>query len=293
MATTHTLARPRRWTLRLRWGSLRWSVFVYACALVLGFACGFPLLWMASMAFKPPPEVLAWPPHFLPQEPTLINFVRLFEESHFLIYLQNSLLCTFAATAISIAIATVGAYSLTRYRYAGRDKFATFILLAYMFPPIVLIVPFFVWMKTLGLVDSYLSLILSYVALALPFAIWLLRAFFQSIPLDIEEAAWMDGADRLRAIIYVILPLSLPGVIATSIFTFIVSWNDYLFALVLMTEEEMRTLPVGLGDLLNRAFIDWGVIMAAAMLITLPALVFFILTQNFLIRGWGAGAVKE
>ena len=128
---------------------------------------------------------------------------------------------------------------------------------------------------------------------SLPFAIWLLRAFFQSIPLDIEEAAWMDGADRLRAIIYVILPLSLPGVIATSIFTFIVSWNDYLFALVLMTEEEMRTLPVGLGDLLNRAFIDWGVIMAAAMLITLPALVFFILTQNFLIRGWGAGAVKE
>jgi ABC-type glycerol-3-phosphate transport system permease component len=127
----------------------------------------------------------------------------------------------------------------------------------------------------------------------LPFAIWLLRAFFQSIPLDIEEAAWMDGADRLHAIIYVILPLSLPGVIATSIFTFIVSWNDYLFALVLMTEEEMRTLPVGLGDLLNRAFIDWGVIMAAAMLITLPALVFFILTQNFLIRGWGAGAVKE
>jgi ABC-type glycerol-3-phosphate transport system permease component len=290
-AGMHPYLGPRNF--RWRWGSLRWSLFIYACALLLGFLCAFPLFWMLSTSLKPPAEVLAWPPHVLPEEPTLVNFVRLVQESNFLVYLKNSLLCTFAATVVAVIIATVAAYSLTRYRYAGREKFATLILLAYMFPPIVLIVPFFVWMKTLGLVDSYLSLILSYVALSLPFAVWLLRAFFQSIPLDVEEAALIDGADRLRAIIYVVLPMALPGVIATSIFTFIVSWNDYLFALVLMTEDDMRTLPVGLGELLNRAFIDWGVIMAAAMLITIPALVFFILTQNFLIKGWGAGAVKE
>lgn len=285
----------RSGTLRRFWprrGSLQRDLMLYFCALLLGFLSAFPLLWMISTSLKPPRELLAWPPSFLPKQPTLQNFVLLFQESNFLLYLKNSLICTLTATVIAILIASAGAYSLTRYRYRGREKFATLILLAYMFPPVVLIIPFFVWMQSLGLIDSYLSLIMSYVALSLPFAVWLLRAFFQSIPLEIEEAALIDGADRLRAVIYVIFPLALPGVIATSIFTFIVSWNDYLFALVLMTEDEMRTLPVGLGELLNRAFIDWGVIMAAAMLITIPALLFFITTQNFLIKGWGAGAVK-
>jgi ABC-type glycerol-3-phosphate transport system permease component len=193
---------------------------------------------------------------------------------------------------VSIVLGTMAAYSLTRYRYPGRGKLATFILLGYMFPPIVLIIPFFVWFKTIGLTDNYLGLIITYVALGLPFATWLLWAFFQSIPLELEEAAWIDGATRARAIVHVVLPLSLPGVIATSIFTFIVAWNEYLFALILMNTDPMKTLPVGLADLLNRPMTDWGVIMAAGVVITLPALLFFIITQNYLIKGWGAGAVK-
>ncbi|MFN8522233.1 MAG: carbohydrate ABC transporter permease [Chloroflexota bacterium] len=265
---------------------------IYTGAAVLTIYCVIPLVWMFITAIKPPAEVITWPPIIVPREPTLRNFQNLFEQSLIATFLRNSLVTSFASTALSIVLGTMAAYSLTRYAYPGRDKMATFILLGYMFPPIVLIIPFFVWFKTIGLTDQYLGLIITYVALGLPFATWLLWAFFQSIPVELEEAAWIDGATRAQAITRVILPLALPGVIATSIFTFIVAWNEYLFALILMNTDPMKTLPVGLADLLNRPTTDWGVIMAAGVVITVPALLFFILTQNYLIKGWGAGAVK-
>jgi ABC-type glycerol-3-phosphate transport system permease component len=269
-----------------------YQTMLYGGALLLTAYCVVPLVWMLLTSLKPPNEVITYPPAILPKEPTLRNFRLLFEESLILTFLRNSLVAAFGSTVLSIILGTMAAYSLTRYRYPGRGKLATFILLGYMFPPIVLIIPFFVWFKAIGLTDSYVGLTVTYVALGLPFATWLLWAFFQSIPLELEEAAWIDGATRARAILHVVLPLSLPGVIATSIFTFIVAWNEYLFALILMNTDPMKTLPVGLADLLNRPMTDWGVIMSAGVVITLPALVFFICTQNYLVKGWGAGAVK-
>lgn len=269
-----------------------YQALIYGGAILLTIYCTIPLVWMFITSLKPPAEVITWPPVIMPKEPTLRNFRLLFEESLILLFLRNSLVTAFASTLLSIILGTMAAYSLTRYQYPGRNKMATFILLGYMFPPIVLIIPFFVWFKAIGLTDNYLGLIITYVALGLPFATWLLWAFFQSIPMELEEAAWIDGATRFQAIVRVIFPLALPGVIATSIFTFIVAWNEYLFALILMNTDPMKTLPVGLADLLNRPMTDWGVIMAAGVVITVPALVFFIATQNFLIKGWGAGAVK-
>ena len=207
-------------------------------------------------------------------------------------YFKNSILCATFSTLCSIAIGTMGGYSLTRFRYWGREKIAMLSLLTYMFPPIVLIIPFFIFFRMLGLTNSYMGLILAYVSFSLPFSVWLLRAFFLSIPLDLEEAAMMDGANRYQAIVYVVMPLALPGIIATAIFTFIVAWNDYLFARILMGQEELKTIPVGVQDFFNMAVIDWGLIMAAGMMITIPALVFFISSQRYLIDGWGAGAVK-
>ena len=282
-ARAHVEARLRRFA---------YGAMIYTGAFLLTAFCVVPLLWMAITALKPPAEVITYPPVIIPREPTLRNFSKLFEESLILTFLRNSLVTAFASTVLSILIGTMAAYSLTRFEYPGRNKFATAILLGYMFPPIVLIIPFFVWFKALNLTDNYLGLIITYVALGLPFATWLLWAFFQSIPVELEEAAWIDGATRTLAVIHVIFPLALPGVIATSIFTFIVSWNEYLFALILMNTDPMKTLPVGLMDLLNRPMTDWGVIMAAGVVITLPALLFFIVTQNYLIKGWGAGAVK-
>ncbi len=252
----------------------------------------FPLLWMISTSLKPGSEVLAWPPYFLPKSPTLDNFRRLFTETNFLTYFKNSVLCAAFSTFCAIAIGTMGGYSLTRFHYWGREKIAMMSLLTYMFPPIVLIIPFFVFFRSMGLTNSYLGLILAYVSFSLPFSVWLLRAFFLSIPLELEEAAMVDGANRFQAIVHVIMPLALPGIIATSIFTFIVAWNDYLFARILMGQEELKTIPVGVQDFFNMAVIDWGLIMAAGMMITIPALIFFVSSQKYLIEGWGTGAVK-
>lgn len=265
---------------------------VYGGAALMVFVCAFPLLWMLSTSLKPPGEVLAWPPYLIPRRPTLGNFSRLFSETNFLTYFKNSMICAWAATILSIAVGAIGGYSLTRYRYPGREQIALGTLLTYMFPPIVLIIPFFMVFRKFGLVESYTGLILAYTAFSLPFSTWMLRAFFQSIPLELEEAALVDGANRLRAIVHIVVPLALPGVIAVSIFTFIVAWNDYLFARVLTASEELKTLPVGVQDFFTMAVIDWGLIMAAGMVITIPALVFFVLVQRYLISGWGAGAVK-
>ena len=289
IAATRADSRVR---LQARFRRAAYRLLIYLGAFLLTFYCIVPLIWMFLTALKPPQEVITYPPIIIPKEPTLRNFSKLFEESLITTFLRNSLVTAFASTALSICLGTLAAYSLTRYTYPGRNKLATFILLGYMFPPIVLIIPFFVWFKTIGLTDNYLGLIITYVALGLPFATWLLWAFFQSIPVELEEAAWIDGATRAQAILHVILPLALPGVIATSIFTFIVAWNEYLFALILMNTDPMKTLPVGLADLLNRPMTDWGVIMSAGVVITIPALLFFIVTQNYLIKGWGAGAVK-
>ena len=166
---------------------------------------------------------------------------------------------------------------------------AGLILLTYMFAPIMIIIPFYILVKQLGIVNTRLALVLSYTTFCLPFCLWVLRAFFQSIPLDLEEAALVDGAGQGRTVWYVVLPLALPGLIAAAIFTFILAWNDFLFALVLITSEELKTLPVGVNDLFNATIVDWGMIMAAGVMITVPTVCFFAAVQRYLVQGWGAG----
>jgi ABC-type glycerol-3-phosphate transport system permease component len=160
-----------------------------------------------------------------------------------------------------------------------------------MFAPIMIIIPFYVAMRFLGLTNTHLGLILAYTAFCLPFSLWLLRTFFQSIPLEIEEAARIDGS-RLQAVIHVVLPLALPGVVATGTFTFILAWNDYIFARVLLSADEMKTLPVGIADLYNASVVDWGMIMAAGVLVIAPVAAVFVFIQRFLVVGWGSGGMK-
>jgi ABC-type glycerol-3-phosphate transport system permease component len=156
----------------------------------------------------------------------------------------------------------------------------------------MIVIPFYVLIKKIGLANTHIALIMAYTAFCLPFSLWLLRAFFQSIPLALERAALIDGASRFQAVIYVVLPLALPGIIATSIFTFILAWNDYIFVRILITSDELKTLSVGIADLHNATVIDWGMIMSGSMLITVPVLIFFVFVQRYLIAGWGAGAMK-
>jgi ABC-type glycerol-3-phosphate transport system permease component len=266
--------------------------FLYWSASALLVLTAFPFFWMVSTSFKPLTEIFVYPPYFLPKSFTFENFNRLFEQTRFLTYFKNSLFVSSSAVVLTMAIASAGAYSLTRFKFHGREKIASLILFTYMFAPIMIAIPFYVLIKKIGLANTHAALVLAYTAFCLPFSLWLLRAFFQSIPMQLEEAALTDGARRIEAVFYVILPLALPGIIATGIFTFILAWNDYIFVRILITSDELKTLSVGIADLYNATVIDWGMIMAGGMLITVPVLVFFVFVQRYLIAGWGTGAIK-
>ncbi|HEV8309979.1 MAG TPA: carbohydrate ABC transporter permease [Methylomirabilota bacterium] len=269
-----------------------WRAFVYAAALGLAAQAVFPLLWMLSTSLKPPREVFATPPTLVPAAPTLANFVRLFEETAFLTYFLNSILVSGLTVLLTMAVGASGAYSLTRFAFPGRETVAKLILCTYMFAPIMIVIPIYILARRLGIVNTHLALVLSYSSFCLPFSLWLLRAFFRGIPVELEEAAQVDGAGRARAVWHVVVPLALPGVIATSIFTFTLAWNDYIFTRILVASDELKTLPVGVQDLFSAAVVDWGLIMAAGMLITIPALAFFMAVQRHLVAGWGSGGLK-
>ncbi|MCP5155840.1 MAG: carbohydrate ABC transporter permease [Ectothiorhodospiraceae bacterium] len=265
---------------------------IYGFAALLLAICGFPLLWMVMTTLKPDSEIITAEPTLWTSAPHLEHYVRLFEQTNFLTYFKNSVLVAGSATLLSIFVATLAGYGITRFRFRGRENIAGMMLFTYMFAPIMIIVPFFILMRGYGLVNNHFGLVLAYTTFSLPFCMWLLRSFFQSIPLELEEAAMTDGASRLQAVVYVIVPLALPGVIAVSIFSFIVAWNDYIFTRTLINSDELKTLPVGVNDLVNATVIDWGMILAGGVVITIPALIFFIAVQRYLIAGWGAGAVK-
>lgn len=265
-------------------------VLLTASLLVL-FA-GFPFVWMISTALKESREIFATPPVLIPQTFTLENVERLFSETRALTYLKNSAIVSLASVALTIAVATPAAYGLTRFRFPGREQIAATVLFTYMFAPIMIIVPFYVMMRFLGLTNTHFGLVLAYTAFCLPFGLWMLRTFFQSIPIDIEHAAMIDGANRFQTVVYVVLPLALPGVVATSIFTFILTWNDYIFARILISADELKTLPVGIADLYNASVVDWGMIMAAGLLVLSPVLGVFFIIQKYMVAGLGAGALK-
>ena len=276
----------------MRAGRARRAGLLYAGGLILLVVGAFPLFWMLSTSLKPSAEIFATPPRLVPAHPTLENFARLFSDTSFLTFFRNSALVSLATVVLTLGVSAPGAYGLTRFSFAGREKVAGLILTTYMFAPVMIIIPFYILVKQLGIVNTRLALVLSYTTFCLPFCLWLLRAFFESIPRELEEAALVDGAGRGRAVWHVVLPLALPGLIAAAIFTFILAYNDFLFALVLITSEELKTLPVGVNDLFNATIVDWGMIMAAGVMITVPAVLFFAAVQRYLVQGWGAGGVK-
>ena len=269
-----------------------WRASIYVLAVGIAVICGFPLLWMALTSIKPDREILSAVPSLWTQGPHLDAYRRLFSDTNFGIYFWNSIKVAGASTLLTIIVASLAAYGITRFRFRGREFVAGTMLFTYMFAPIMIIVPFYILMRALGLINSHMGLILSYTTFSLPFAMWLLRSFFQSIPLDLEEAAMIDGASRPQAVLYVVMPLALPGVIAVSIFTFIVAWNDYLFVRVLIGTDRLKTLTVGIQDMFESSVTDWGMVMAAGVMITIPALIFFLAVQRYLIAGWGTGGVK-
>jgi ABC-type glycerol-3-phosphate transport system permease component len=247
---------------------------------------------MVTTSFKSTEEIFVYPPEFLPRRFTLDNFRTLFSQSSFFAYFLNSLRVSVLTMLFALILSALGAYGLVRFRFRGKESLARLILLTYMFAPIMIVIPFYIIIRKVGLVNTHTALVLALTSFSLPFTLWLLRSFFQTIPLELEEAARVDGATNLEAAIYIILPLATPGIIATAIFTLILAWNDYIFARILITSDPLKTLPVGVQDLFNQTVVDWGMIMASGVLITIPVLFFFVFIQQYLIEGWGAGGVK-
>jgi len=253
--------------------------------------CGIPLIWMLFTSLKPLGDLFSYPPKVFGHY-TWANFHRLFQETYFVTYFTNSLLVAGLTVVLDIVVATLGAYGLTRYRFRGKELLANMTLFTYMFAPIMIIIPVYILLRDLQLTNSYLGIILAYTSISLPFTLWLLRAFFQALPKELEEAAFIDGANRYQSVVHIVLPQALPGIIATSVFAFVVVWNDYLFARVLLSIPTMKTMPVGLQDMYESTVVDWGLLMSGAVIVTIPAIVFFLIVQRFLIQGWGMGAVK-
>ncbi len=264
---------------------------LFAWGLVLAIA--FPLVWMILTSIKPQSELFVIPPALLPQEVTFEHYRRLLTETPFLTYMRNSTVLAASTTILVIVIATLGAHSLTRFAYPGRETLARLVLFTYLLPSVVLIIPLYFLMVSAGLGNTIASLVIAYTTFALPYALWLLRSFMAGIPDDLEAAALVDGATRMQAFVDVILPQALPGVISTAIFTAILAWNEYLYALVLVNSDEVRPLTTGVMNMLVTSFnIEWSLLMAASVMMSVPLIIVFVFLQKFLTRGFGAGAVK-
>lgn len=262
-------------------------------ALVFSVVWIFPVYWMVNTAFKPHSEVMTSTPIFFPQHATLDNFVAAITQSDFLLNLRNSAIVVIGTVVLSILLGLFAAAALSRFRFRGRRMIMVFILAVQMLPGTALLIPMFLMFNSLNLLGTYFGLVLAYVASVLPFSIWIMRGFFIAIPVEIEEAAMVDGAGTWRILRSILFPLVAPGVIATSIFAFIAAWNDYLVAYTFMKDQNMYTLPVWLASFSTpMTGTEFGGQMAASVLFSLPVVVFFVIIQRNLVAGMSAGAVK-
>ncbi len=252
-----------------------------------------PLFWVFISSIKPDAETYSFEQTILPRNPTLENYVTLFRVTRFSQWMRNSAVLSTVTTVGVIGFSAMAAYAMSRFRYRGFELFGKMTLIAYMMPPIVLVVPLFFILYKMHLVNSMVGLTLVYVGTRLPVGLWMLRSYFQGIPIELEEAAMVDGATRFQAFYKVILPQALPGMIATGIFVFSVTWQEYLFASILIFSASKQTLSAGVASFLSEDWIySWGVLMAAGVMISLPLVLFYIFLQRYLIAGWGGGGLK-
>ncbi|MCU1586337.1 MAG: Inner rane transporter permease protein YcjP [Microbacteriaceae bacterium] len=252
-----------------------------------------PVFWMVSTSLKPETELFLAPPRLWASSPDVSAFIRVFTDYPFVDYFRNSLVVVSASTVISLAFSTLSAYGLSRFEFRGRASFLTFLLISQMFPSIMLLIPYYKIMETFGLVNTQVALILTYVSFTIPFCSWMMYGYFKSIPRELDEAASIDGAGRFATFARIVLPLTLPGVVATAIYSFVTGWNEYMFALILTSSEDMKTVPVGIGQLIGQYKIQWNDLMASSLYAIIPLMIIFIFLQRYLISGLTAGGVKS
>ncbi len=271
--------------------SLRGEVPLWVVIAVSLAVCLFPIYWMASASLKPGLLTFAIPPAWV-WAPTLENYRNLLGKVAFGRYVVNTLIVASVTTVLAITFGSLAAYAFTRFRFPGATAIPLFYLVMRMVPRIVIVLPYYVIMSELGLLDTYTSLILAYTTFALPFVIWMMIGFFQDIPVDLEEAASVDGCNRLGVLRHIVVPLAAPGLAATSVFAFLLGWNEFLFSLILTSSSATRTLPVVVAGFVTDRGVAWGEMSAGGVLIALPVIIFALLVQKYIVRGLTMGAVK-
>lgn len=251
-----------------------------------------PIYWMVLSSLRLPSELFR-DPSLVPSWPLSFDSYRqLLETTDYLTQFMNSVVVALCVVAITLVISIIVAYTITRYRMRGKSLLISSMLYAYMFPPLLLAIPLLSIFASVGLSDTLLAVIVAHCTLTLPLGIWLFWGFFKAMPFELEEAAMVDGCTRIGAFVAVVLPLSLPGIVTVAIFSFLLSWTDYIFAFVLLSSDAQKTLPVGLASILGTLDVRWGEVMAGAALIALPLFIMFVFLSRYFIQGLAAGATK-
>jgi multiple sugar transport system permease protein len=252
----------------------------------------FPFYWMLVTSFKTEDQMRSLVSMFWPSPFALENYGQLLGKTEFLSWYGNSVVVAVSSTFVATAVGTIGAYALARLRFLGRGFMASATLITYLVPPSILFIPLYAQIKNMGLANSLAGLIAAYPSFTVPFVTWLLMGYFESIPEELEEAAMIDGATRFGAFYRVVLPLAAPGVLAASLYAFTQAWNEFLYALVFITDARLRTLPVGLASFITGDVYGWGFLMSGAVLTTLPVIAAYIYLQKYMVEGLTAGSVK-
>ncbi|MEM6281686.1 MAG: carbohydrate ABC transporter permease [Chloroflexota bacterium] len=270
------------------------TIIMYTIILVFLVAYLFPTYWMIMASFQPNGDLIVSPPNIIPRNFTLESYANILQNERIRTYFANSVIVTGATVLISLMIGIFAGYSFSRFNVPGKNLMFTSILSVQMFPRIAILIVLFTLFTRLRLTDTLFGLTLSHLTLSVPFSVWFMKAFFDAIPIELEEAAFIDGASRLQTLFRVVVPLTLPGMISVAIYSFIMSWNDFIYAFALVTQDSLRTLPVGISlTFIGEYRYDWSGMMALSTLTTLPLIIVFIFLQRYMIAGLTAGAVKE
>jgi multiple sugar transport system permease protein len=274
----------------------RWlkNVIVSLMLLVMVLFIFFPTFWMLATSIKPNTDAFAMPPQWIPAAVTLENYAsQLADRSGFVTYVSNGVFVALTTAMVTMVVSVPAAYAIARLRFRGKRWLLVGILASQMFPPVIIVIALYSLYRGLGLLDTYPGLILSFTSFSLPFSIWMMAGFVETIPHEIEDAAQVDGCNRLQVLWQIVVPLILPGLVAVGLFSFLNAWNNLIFALSLTTSQAMRTIPPGfLLTYVGEFQYKWADMFAGAVIVTLPTVILFIGLQRFLVKGLTAGAVK-
>lgn len=263
-------------------------LIILGCLLVL-----IPVYWMFITSLKPVTETFENPPTLWPRDPSFKAYKTVVTDYNFGVFFKNSAIVVLGSTLMTLLVSTFAGFGVSRFSFKGKSSFLLFVLITQMFPSVIMLVPFFRILKAYGLINTHLGLIIVYISFQTPLCTWLMYSYFQTIPKDLDAAASIDGLNKWSTFWKIVFPLSVPGLASTAIYAFINSWNEFQFALVLTTTKEMKTVSVGIGQMIEDTKINWNEMMAASFLASIPLILIFIFCQNLFFAGMTAGSVKQ